>query len=452
QQRFVFSDATINAIVSGFGEGKTFAGIVSMIYHAQRNGAPIHCAIIRDTHENIKTSTAKSIQQELGSYAKFRNDYKALTIMSNPQVTCDLFGIDDPASLGKLQGPEYALIWLEEPAPMSEKANAGLSEEVFNAALARCARQKGCIPRLQITMNPADKEHWTYRRLIEAPDVDPDFPLITKAVFFIPYGENVWLGDMKRQAVKAAYKHDIAGRQRYIEGKFADVYRGKKVTPEYNPELHLSRHSLAPAEGLVSFRAFDSWFNPACLVGQITTTGRLIFIDELRAENCDIRTFVDSQVKPLMESPRWKDKARAWRDIGDISMKQPDQSNINESAAKVIEKAFGTYFEGGPKQWGTMKDRMKYALNRNFGGLPAIVIGPECYMLDKALAGAWHLKTDTSGNIIRSIPEKNDAYSHIGDCFANAVSVLLPLDNMNFDTRFFKVIQQKLRTRAAAYA
>ncbi|MEM4721784.1 MAG: hypothetical protein QXT73_06985 [Candidatus Methanomethylicaceae archaeon] len=54
----------------------------------------------------------------------------------------DLFGIDDPASLSKLQGPEYALIWLEEPAPMADKANAGLSEEVFNAALVRATRQK----------------------------------------------------------------------------------------------------------------------------------------------------------------------------------------------------------------------------------------------------------------------------------------------------------------------
>ena len=44
--------------------------------------------------------------------------------MCKPTVE-DFFWIDDPASLSKLQGPQYAIIWLEEPAPIIEKQNAG---------------------------------------------------------------------------------------------------------------------------------------------------------------------------------------------------------------------------------------------------------------------------------------------------------------------------------------
>jgi hypothetical protein len=293
QRAYAYSTAVVNLIYANTGEGKTYASVVAMLIHAQRCGRPIRCAIVRDTHENIKTSLARSIMEMFESTPwiyRFRNDYKQLTFFTNPQVDVDLFGIDDPASLSKLQGPEYALIWLEEPAPMADKANAGLSEEVFNAALVRATRQKNTIARLQISMNPADQDHWTYKRIIEPEFIDPAEPEITKAVFRIEPGENPHVNPISRAAVRAAYRQDPASYMRYALGQFAPVYRGKKVTPEFNPELHVALESLEPAPGLVSFRVWDSWHNPCCLIGQITTIGRLVFIDEIKLENADIRT------------------------------------------------------------------------------------------------------------------------------------------------------------------
>lgn len=220
QTEYVFSNATVNVLVGNTGEGKTHASVVAMPYHAARCGRPIRAAIVRDTHENIKTSTARSIQDVFiddPGYIRFRNDFRQLTIKSDPPVEADLFGIDDLGSLSKLQGPEYALIWLEEPAPMADKVNAGLKEEVFNAALVRAARQRGTIPRVQVSMNPADEEHWTYKRFIEAPDVDPELPLITKRVWFIKYGENRYVSEESRQAVRAVTEGQARWRNcRYL--------------------------------------------------------------------------------------------------------------------------------------------------------------------------------------------------------------------------------------------
>jgi hypothetical protein len=419
----------VNAIISNTGEGKSFAAVVAMMVHAQRCKKNIRCAIVRDTHENIKNSTVRTIKDvfELEpGLVQFWNDFKKLKIHTSPYtVEADLFGIDDLASLSKLQGPEYALIWLEEPAPMADRINAGLSEEVFNAALTRCARQKGTIPRLQISMNPADTEHWTYRRLIESAYIDPDNPLITKSVWFVPYGENRHLSEIARQAVKAAYKDDPASYERYVAGRFATVYEGIKVAPEYNPTIHLAPSPLEPAEGLESFRLWDGWHTPACLLGQITNTGRLIFIDSVRMENSDIGALIDTKVRPLLESPRWIGKAKAWRDIGDRSMMIPDQSNRQATAARIIEDKLNTYFEPGPSQWENLKHGLKHALNMNIQGHPAIVINPQERILHRALAGAWHYKTDTSGNIMSALPKKNLA-SHVGDAMANGVCVLLP--------------------------
>jgi len=454
QRAYAYSTAVVNLIYSNTGEGKTYASVVSMLIHAQRCGRPIRCAIVRDTHENIKTSTARSIMEMFEATPwiyRFRNDFKQLTIFTNPQVDVDLFGIDDPASLSKLQGPEYALIWLEEPAPMTDKANAGLSEEVFNAALVRATRQKNTLARLQISMNPADQDHWTFKRLIEPEFIDPDEPEITKAIFRIEPGENFHVNPISRAAVRAAYRDDQASFMRYALGQFAPVYRGKKVTPEFNPALHVAAEPLEPAPGLVSFRVWDSWHNPCCLIGQITTIGRLIFIDEIKLENADIRTLIEAHVKPLMNSPRWKGKIRAWRDIGDFTMKVPDQSNKQESAARVVEDAFGTIFEHGPIKWEIMKNGMKKALNMNIEGLPAVLVNPSCRQLIKSLSGAWHYKTDNSGNIISNIPEKDEA-SHVGDCFANGVSVLLPGFDYKKNVMTYRRIAQQNRRRVQTYA
>lgn len=451
QWEYISSEAVVNVIISNTGEGKTYASVIAMIYHAKRCKRPITCAIVRDTHENIKLSTARSIIEILGQYARFRNDFKQLTIYSNPRVEVDLFGIDDLGSLSKLQGPEYALIWLEEPAPMADKVNAGLSEEVFNAALVRATRQRGTFGRLQVSMNPADQEHWTYRRFIEEADIDPDNPLITKKVFQIPYGENVHAKEESRQAVKSAYKDDPASYMRYVLGGFAPVYRGKKVTPGYNPTMHRSPESLAPARGLVGFRAWDGWHNPTCLMGQITHTGRLIYLNTLRLEGGDIRALIQAQVVPMMNSPRWRDKCKAWRDVGDFSLKTPDQSNVQESAARVIERELGGVFEPGPHKWDIMKQGLVRVFNMNIMGMPAVYLCHTNTLLHKALDGGWHYKTDNSGNIISVLPEK-DEISHVGDGFANSVNVLLPVHEHKEHKEVYRRHNARAKKRNTTYA
>lgn len=456
QRNYVFSKAVVNAIISNTGEGKSFASVVAMVIHAQRCKRPIRAAIVRDTLENIKLSTARTIQEafvDFPQYIYFRNEFKQLTIYSDPPVEVDLFGIDDPGALSKLQGPEYALIWLEEPAPMSDRANAGLSEEVFNASLVRATRQKGTLSRLQISMNPADEDHWSYKRLIEDEMIDVENPLITKAVFNIPYGENIHVSEVSRQAVKAAYKHDPSSYARYVEGRFASVFRGAQVTPQYKEERHLAREVIVPATGLPSFAFFDSWHNPSCVLGQITPSGRLFFIDTLVLGTSDIRTLLDTLVIPMINSPKWKNKPSAWRVGGDFSMAQPDQSNILETAARVVLEFFrGSSFESGPSKWKTIEQTINSALGRSdMRGEPLILLSKDNKILNRGLKGAWHYKTNNAGQIISTVPLK-DAVSHPCDAWANAVSVILP--RLALDSKAGKYRQQaaKAKQRAQSYS
>lgn len=449
QGQFVLSDAVIAVIVGPMGEGKSLAGVLSLFAHLERNrqalmamNIPLECAIIRDTHENIKRSVAKVFDeffaQNPGIKYAWRNDQKHLTIFTTPKIECDLFGIDDLNSVTKLQGSAYSVIWIDDPVPYTDanRANAGISEDTFNAALVRCARQagmrEGLSPRLQISTNLPDEDHWFGRRLLEPPDgpVHPKTPMITKKVFHIPFGENVFLSDISRQATMAAYMDDRAAYERFVEGRVATRYAGIQVAKNFNERWHVSSEELFPEPGHAGFISFDSWTNPAAVLGQQLPDSRIVILDVCTNE-VDIRELIQNRVIPLLGSPRWKDTCRSWRYMGDFSMQQPDQSNIESSSARVVEESFAdevsgedAYFEPGPSTWDHILTGMLRSLRWTVRGEPAILICKvNCKPLIAGLRGRWQYPINKSGIQSSSTPVKNQA-SHICDAFANACCVL----------------------------
>ena len=185
--------------------------------------------------------------------------------------------------------------------------------------------------------------------------------------------------------------------------------------------------SFGAGPGLVSFAFFDSWSNPSCVLGQITQYNRMIFLDTLRLEGSDIATLLELEVLPLLESPRWKGKAKAWRIGGDCTMRNMDQSNKLESASRKVERAFpGCFFEAGPREWSMIAQHIPYALRAtDHRGEPMILLSKDNRILDKGLAGAWHYPTNNAGQRTGTVPKKDEA-SHPCDAWANAVCVLLP--------------------------
>jgi hypothetical protein len=433
QAAFVHSTAQICHLVGGFGEGKTFAGVAAMIAHAQRCRQNIRTCLLRDTHVNIKTATVPSIKEILGDWVRFQDNYKKMYIQTKPPIECDLFGIDDPASESKLQGPEYALIWLEEPAPIHEKSNAGLPRSVYELALARASRQKRTQPRVQITQNPGDETHWTTELLDEPEEymtveIDGETITIIKHTFRIPKGENKHLSRLSRAMNMAAFKDDPGKWERYVEGRTATVQIGRAVTPNYNPLIHFSQKILPVYPGLPAVRGWDSYQHPCCGTFQVNPHGQLVVHDVLMDEGIGPQELIDEQIMPLLNSPKWKNKvpAAAWREIGDPTMRTPDQSTTARTTARIITDRFGTRFEPGPTRWPARIEPVTYHLKRLVGaGLPAILLSASALPLHKALRGGWRWKTDNSGRIVGKTPVKNE-HSHAGDMFSYVVSVLMP--------------------------
>jgi hypothetical protein len=167
----------------------------------------------------------------------------------------------------------------------------------------------------------------------------------------------------------------------------------------------------------------------------------------------DIRTLISTQVNPLINSPRWKGKAKIWRDIGDFTMKMRDQSRVEDSAALVIQRAYNNRFEPGPSTWKMVKQGLDDMFNRNglIQGMPSVQIDPVGgRLLDRALNGAWHYPVDNQGKRRREKPVK-DAASHVGDAFANGCCVLRPSPR-KADLRAYRQVALKVKKRAQGYA
>lgn len=454
QAAYIQSDAVVNGIYSMFGGGKTWACAVKYAYHAQRNYVErgldeLEMYVIRDTLENLKRSPIPTCRDVFGSLFETFNQDKEGCIYTRPRIHLNFFGIADGGDLTKLQGPEAALIHLEEVCPIedAERYSAGLSESVFNLSLVRCARQRSAIPCLLVSGNPGDDEHWFYRRLVEPADgpVDEDTPLITKRTYKIPYEENIHLPEIARQATRAAYKFDPQGYKRFVEGQFVPVYRGKKVVPAFNREWHVGKETLVPLRGLPAFRFWDSWGEPRCVMGQQLPNGQVRFLDVVE-DHSDIRALVP-KVQSRMNHPRWTQATiREWRDGGDWTMTIHDQSNKGENAAKVVEESFGSTFEVGPARWENLKICLGTAFTRatSDGSGPAVLVNPDLRELVAALNGRWHIN-DKTGKPVK------DAASHLGDCVANAVAVLQPWQTITRDMDAYRRAREQQRRRAVGY-
>ena len=429
QSAFVHSEAEIVQICGPMGEGKTTAGIVAILAHAARCGRDIRGAIIRDTHINIKNTTVPDFVELLGDYVSVHDDSKKLVIHTAPKVELFLFGAGDEGALSKFQSLIVSFIMLEEPAPVLEKNNAGLSRDVFDMAVARASRQTGTKMRVQITQNPADEEHWT-EDLFWEPEIfakDPDTGVeIRKQCFRIPYGDNKFLNPHTRAANRAAFQRDPGKFARYVEGRAAPIQRGIKVVTGYNAKSHFADKELPVIPGGLGIRLWDGWHNPVCVVGQFLPPGRIWFHDVLVGQGCGVDVLIENMVIPLMKSEKYKGKIDQWRDIGDPTMATPDQSTRTRSGAKLIEKMLHTRFEPGPSRWPQrIGPLQKAVLTKCVNGDEKIQVSSTAHVLHKALNGGWHWKKDNNNKPIGTGPVK-DEFSHIGDPLSHGVPLLLP--------------------------
>jgi len=276
--------------------------------------------------------------------------------------------MDSEDALGKIQGAEYDFIWIEEPAPILHTGNQGIKLIVWQTGMRRI-RGRSTPKRLQGTMNPASTEHWTYGQFIER-------PATSTQVFKIKKGENPYLSEADRLARAEAFRGRPDLAKRYDEGEFAAVYAGVAITPEFSETLHMAPEWLLPIAGVEVVRMWDGGLNPTCVFLQITPSGRFHFLDCVTLEGGGMQQLIMTRLRPVLARPRYQ-QIRRWRDIGDPSLDNREQSNSEHRASLVIEALLHTTFERGVSDWETRRTGLKdmFALP-NISGVAAVQVNP----------------------------------------------------------------------------
>ena len=123
-----------------------------------------------------------------------------------------------------------------------------------------------------------------------------------------------------------------------------------------------------------------------------------------------------------------------------------------EDAFRKLLKQPGIYFEAGPSKWETIKRHLAAALQgSDYRGDSLVLLSQNNVLLHKALNGAWHYPVDNSGNVRKHAKPEKDINSHPGDCFGNAVSVLLPSVDARVNLGSYKQAAARTKRRVQSY-
>lgn len=456
---------------SSRGEGKTSIGIVSHIVLADaliRAGLaarlPYIAAVVRDTHVNLQRTTIPTFRefQRLGLPLRIIGQGDEAVVEQDGLETNRFvfFGLDRPADADRLQGFTCGSLWIEEAAPAAD-FSGGVAPEALGIG-ATSIRQPGVPPRILLTQNPADDDHWTVHleeTLLELGLADIEF-----LKFWMPPGGKAqhfrelaalatdqaerdrWLKSAdafdayrrRSQALlEATGRQDLV--QRLIKGERGAVKMGEPVVPEFSRALHVPKTPVRAIPGLPLFRWWDlGGVHPACAWAQtLPSNGGVNVLGSRVGVNVAMADFILSEVRPFeatygLHARREGDPfKRGWRGtymIRDIT----DPTGNGVDARRVIQEMLKTRCEVGPERWAARRQALQTAfLRKGIGDRMWMQLdAQENKLLIQALGGRCHYPVNpVSGQIVDNLEAMKRAsglFSHPVDCLGYGLGRLFP--------------------------
>ena len=150
-----------------------------------------------------------------------------------------------------------------------------------------------------------------------------------------------------------------------------------------------------------------------------------------------MKQFIQSLVKPLLAS-RYNEITK-WRDLGDPTLENTEQSDSSVSAATIINGELGAAFEGGEWGLGARIEAMQELLCRLVDGEPMFQTSKHEGMVHRALRGGWHFHKTTAGVVLRNEPVK-DQHAAIGDALSHGIARIFQYKQKPFTKTVIKAV------------
>lgn len=454
---FMQDDAFVRVILGPIGSGKSICCIHEIMKRAiqqapNNDGArKTRWAIVRNTVDQLKSTTLKSLNDWVGHWFLWRASEKTYymdhCLPDGTRVHCEILAIsmDEPDSVRKALSLELTGAFINEAREMAP--------EVIDGMLMRLRRypsKKDGGPTWSgaiLDSNPPDDGSWFHDKLENPPEnwkvfIQPP-AILNKQEWLAKFGED----PPEEEGVKDAQDEtwwvnpdadnlanlDPEYYRALIPGKtadFRDVYlrnrygRSLSGLPVYdrtfNAEVHVAATRFTPLKSAdyPVIVGLDFGRTPAATLLQRNARGQLVVLDELNSTNMGVERFLDTLLVPLLTRADY---------LGTHIVVAPDpagfaKQQIGEvSPAEVVRRAGFKVVKPHTNLPELRIQAVERVLTRTIDGKPAFQINPECQTLIKGFKGQYRYAFDRKGNQADR-PDKN-AFSHGQDSLQYGVVI-----------------------------
>ena len=401
------------------GEGKS-AGLCWAVWYYTRYNPGAHCALIRDTWENMRDTTMVEFFRWfppgiMGKFTKsekrFEWDAKGL------RGSVTFMGMDDEKDAHKLQSRDFGMFGIDEPSPAA--GTGGVQAMIFETALTRLRQPGMQWYAAKLAQNNPDESHWTYKKFI-----DPGIAGYRHFQTAAPENE-----ENLPPGYYSEMRKDLSGRpdlqRRFVEGQFGYQQQGVSVTPRFNEKVHVTT-GLQPIPGCTLILSWDGGLTPCCTIHQIAPSGIWYVLDCVIEEDGGIYQLIEDGVYTLLET-KYKAFRGKWEHIGDPSLANREQSDARTSAVKVIRDTLGGRWRSGPIDILSGTDPLNKRIGLlGPGGQGMIQVDREnAKPVWHALRGGWHYPKH-AGGVVGGKPIKNHPDSDVGDTLRYFAGIYFP--------------------------
>lgn len=436
-EAFANDSSFVTGIMGPFGSGKSSAACWTLFRHALEqqpfNGVrESRWAIIRNTYPELKSTTIKTwmdwfppeiapMKWDAPISSRIRLDLPDGTKLDMEVL---FFALDRPEDVGKLRGQELTGAWINEASE--------IPLEVLDVLTGRVRRfppdRRGGPTRSRIIMdtNPPSDDHWYYNFAEKATPKDWAFfrqpgglIVTTDTDGSVKYAPNPDAENIFHLNGGYEYYFQMLGGKTsdwikvFVLARYGSTMSGKPVYPEWNEAKHLAQQELKPIQGLPLLLGWDFGLTPACVIGQISPSGKLIIYEEFVANGMGIRQFAREVVRPAMAN---KYSAFKFESFGDPAGSQRAQTDEKTCLQELLSAGIATE-SSDTNDFIPRREAVAYFLNGLASGEPAFLLSNTCDTLRRGFNGGYRYARMQIGGIeprYRERPEK-DKHSHPHD-------------------------------------
>lgn len=374
-----------------YGSGKTTWAIMEIIrrtcsmpaWHNGRRRAK--WAVVRNTSGELHSTTLKSWLawcDELGDVSKRQKpilNYEHTFNDGHGVVELELIflALDRPDDVRKVKSLEVTGVYLNElselPAEALSHFKGRLNGRYPSKEFCREPYWSGIIA----DTNPPDEDHWIYKDFY---DKTVDGYKLFRQPPAMKKEDGVWVpnpGAENLNFLSHDYYTKLSSGQNdefikvFCCGEWGTVGTGKRVFPEFNPDLHVVEDLVAEQGGLIHL-GWDFGLTPACAVVEITERGQVKLLKEYCGIDIGIRNFAEGVVLPALR------RDFPYSKIG-VSVGDPagaNRSTINEELCEINElTSIGIpTIPARTNDITPRLDAVRYFLNRMTDGKPSFLL------------------------------------------------------------------------------